>query len=190
MSRFRNTNRFKVRNKVNTKLNDLLSFMDLGDASFWPRWLWTYFFKTPMNLSKGNILCRNIGPKTLISSHRWTRTCVMMLKKDGGNTNSKLKRHCTKSFSNLGMISGSISFWEIALRNAHSFTMANQTFSGRSPLNATGSSCVIITWQSWDFRFWNFFLWHIYYSLYIQREARRDLHTEQTFKKDFPSLLW
>ena len=32
----------------------------------------------------------------------------MMLKKDGGNTNSKLTRHCTKSFSNLGMISGSI----------------------------------------------------------------------------------
>src|SRR5215216_5701552 len=29
------------------------------------------------------------------------------------------------------------------------------------------------------------FLWHIYYSLYIRREARRDLHTEQAFKEDF-----
>ena len=36
MPRFRNTNRLKVRNKVNTKLNDLLIFMALGDASFWP----------------------------------------------------------------------------------------------------------------------------------------------------------
>ena len=29
------------------------------------------------------------------------------------------------------------------------------------------------------------FLWHIYYSLYIRREASRDLHTEQAFKEDF-----
>ena len=36
MPRFRNTNQLKVRNKVNKKLNDLLIFMALGDASFWP----------------------------------------------------------------------------------------------------------------------------------------------------------
>jgi hypothetical protein len=30
----------------------------------------TYFFKTPMNLSKGNILCRNTGPRMEISSTR------------------------------------------------------------------------------------------------------------------------
>ena len=119
--------------------------------------LWTYFFRTPMNLSKGYILCRNTGPRMTISSTRWTRTCIMILKKDGGNTSSKLTRHCTTSLLSLGMISGSITFWEIALRNAHSFTMANRTFYRRSPLNATRSSCVIITWQSWDFRFWNFF---------------------------------
>ena len=83
--------------------------------------------------------------------------CVIILKKDGGNTNSKLTRHWTTSFCNLGRICGSITFWEIALRNAHSFTMGTRTFSGRSPINATGSNCVIITWQSWDFRFWNFF---------------------------------
>src|SRR5215216_2360039 len=29
------------------------------------------------------------------------------------------------------------------------------------------------------------FLWNIYYSLYIRREARRDLHTEQAFKEYF-----
>ena len=34
--RVRNTNRLKVRNKVNTKLNDLLCSIALRDASFWP----------------------------------------------------------------------------------------------------------------------------------------------------------
>src|SRR3954471_15883363 len=32
--------------------------------------LCTYFFKTLMNLSKGNILCRNTGPRMAISSTR------------------------------------------------------------------------------------------------------------------------
>ena len=117
----------------------------------------TYFFETPMNLSKGNILCRNTGPRMEISSTRWTSRCVIILKKDGGNTNSKLTRHWTTSFCNHGRSSGLIIFWEIALRNAHSFTMGTRTLSGRSPLNAIRSICVIITWQSWDFRFWNSF---------------------------------
>jgi hypothetical protein len=42
------------------------------------------------------------------------------------------------------------------LRNAQSFTSANRTFSGRTPLNATGSNYVINMWQSWAFRFVNF----------------------------------
>src|SRR4051812_7652391 len=67
--------------------------------------------------------------------------------------------------------------------------MVSQTFSGRIPLNAIESNCVISTWQSWDFRFWIFFLFHIYYSLYVRREARRDLDTEKDFKKDFLLFL-
>ena len=35
--------------------------------------------------------------------------------------------------------------------------VARRTFGGRIPLSATGSNCVMSTWQSWDFRFWNFF---------------------------------
>jgi hypothetical protein len=98
-----------------------------------------------MNLSKGNILCRNTRTRMEISSTRWTRMCGIILKKDGGKTNSKLTRHWTTSFCHHGRSSGLITFWDIALRNAHSFTMATRTFSGRSPLNATGRNCVIIT---------------------------------------------
>jgi hypothetical protein len=36
MPQLRKTNWLKVRNKVNTKLNDLLCSIALGDASFWP----------------------------------------------------------------------------------------------------------------------------------------------------------
>jgi hypothetical protein len=43
------------------------------------------------------------------------------------------------------------------MRNAHSFTVANRTFGGRIPLNATKSNYVISTWQSSDFKFRNFF---------------------------------
>jgi hypothetical protein len=43
------------------------------------------------------------------------------------------------------------------LRNAHSFTVARRTFGGRISLNATGSNYVMSTWQSWDFKFGNFF---------------------------------
>ena len=111
----------------------------------------------PMNLSKGNILCRNTWPRMWISSTRCTRRCVIIVKKDGGNTNSKLTRHWATSFCNLTRVVGLIDFCEIALRNAHSWTMDTRTFFGRSPRNATGSSWVISTWQSWDFRFWNFF---------------------------------
>ena len=120
-------------------------------------WLWTYFFRTPMNLSKGNMLCRNIGPRILISLIKWTRRCVIILKKDGGNTNSKLTRHWTMSFCSFARCARLIALWEIALRNAHSFTVANRTLGGRIPLNATGSNCIISTWQSWDFKFRNFF---------------------------------
>jgi len=41
--------------------------------------------------------------------------------------------------------SGTIAFYEISLRKAHNFTIANLTFSGRIPLNTTGSNCVIRT---------------------------------------------
>jgi hypothetical protein len=34
-----------------------------------------------------------------------------------------------------------------------------------------------------------FFVFHIYYSLYIRREASRDLDTEKDFKKDFILFL-
>jgi hypothetical protein len=152
--------------------------------------LWTYFFKTPMDLSKGNILCRNTGPRMKISSTRWTKRCVIILKKDGGNTNSKLTRYWATSFCNRGRSSGLITFWEIALRNAHSFTIGTRTFFGRMPLNATRSKCVISTWQSWDFRFWKKILCHIYYSLYIQWECIWDLDTVQAFKRiSFSSLV-
>ena len=45
--------------------------------------LWTHFFSTHMNLSKGNMLCRNTGPRISISFTRCTRRCVIMLKNDG-----------------------------------------------------------------------------------------------------------
>ena len=131
--------------------------------------LWTYLFKTPMNLSKGNMLCRNTEPRMEISSTRWTMRCVIILKKDGGNTNSKLTRHWTTSFYKLGRVAVSITFWEIALSNAHSFTMGTRTFSSRSPLNAIGSNCVIMTWPSWDFRFWKFSLSCLLFPLYSTR---------------------
>jgi hypothetical protein len=93
-----------------------------------------------MNLSKGNILCRNTHPRISISLTRWTRICVIILKNDGGNINSKPTRHCTTSFCSFIRLFGSITFWEIVSRKAHSFTMVNRTFSGRMPRNATGRS--------------------------------------------------
>jgi hypothetical protein len=110
-----------------------------------------------MNLSKGNMLCRNTGPRILISLIKWTRRWVIILKKDGGNTNSKLTGHWTTSFCSFARCAGLITFWEITLRNAHGFMVVNHTFGGRIPLNITESNCVISTWQSWDFKFRNFF---------------------------------
>ena len=124
--------------------------------SGWAR-LRTHFFSTPMNLSKGNMLCRNTGPRISISFTRCTRRCVIMLKNDGGNISSNPTRHCTTSFCSFVRLSGSIIFWEIALRKAHSFMMVNRTFSGRIPCSTMGRSSVICTRQSWDFRFVNFF---------------------------------
>ena len=97
----------------------------------------THFLSTPMNLSNGNMLCRNTSPRISISFTRCTRRCVMMLKKDGGNISSKPTRHCTTSFCNFIKFSGSIIFYETALRKAHIFTMVNR--------------------KSWDLRFVNFF---------------------------------
>ena len=38
---------------------------------------------------------------------------------------------------------------EIALKNEHNLMIGSCTFIGRTPLIATGRSCVKITWQSW-----------------------------------------
>ena len=95
--------------------------------------------------------------KSSLETNMRTRTCVMILKKDGGNTSSKLTRHCTTSLLSLGMISRTITFWEIALRNAHSFTMAGNRSWATSTCLQT-SVCVWITtcvkskdltWLSW-----------------------------------------
>jgi hypothetical protein len=109
-----------------------------------------------MSLSKGNMLCWTTEPRILISLIKWTRRCVIILKKDGRNTNLKLTRHWTTSFYSFARCAGLIAFWELVLRNAHSFTVTNRTFGGRIPLNATRSNCIISTWQSWDFKFRNF----------------------------------
>ena len=101
--------------------------------------------------------CRSTRTRILISLIKWTRRCVIILKKDGGNTNSKLTRHWTTSFCSFARCAGLIAFWEIALRNAHSFMVANHTFGGRIPLNAIGSNCVISTCQSREFKFRNLF---------------------------------
>jgi hypothetical protein len=87
----------------------------------------------------------------------WTRRCVIILKNEGGNTISKLTRHWTTSFCSFMSLFGLIAFYEISLRKTHSITIVNLTFSGRIPLSATRSNCVIRTWQSWDFKFVNFF---------------------------------
>src|SRR5687767_887245 len=40
---------------------------------------------------------------------------------------------------------------EMALKNEHNLMTRSHTFTGRTPLIAIGSSCVIMTWQSWAF---------------------------------------
>lgn len=84
-----------------------------------------------------------------------SRRCIIILKKDGGSTNSML-RHWTTPFYSFARFTGSISFREIALRNAHIFTVANRTLSSRIPLSATRSNCIISMWQPWCFRYKNF----------------------------------
>jgi hypothetical protein len=121
-----------------------------------------------MNLSKGHMLCKNIGPRIVISFTRCTKRRVIISKKEGGNANSKLTRHCTTSFCSFTRFLGSIAFCEIALRNAQNFTRANRTFYGRTPLNATGSNCVINMWQSWAFRFVNFLSFIFIIPFYIR----------------------
>jgi hypothetical protein len=99
------------------------------------------------------MLCKYTGPRIVISFTRCTRRWVIISKNEGGNANSKLTRHYTTSFCTFTRFLGSIAFCEIALRNAQSFTSTNRTFSGRTPLNATGSNYVINMWKLWAFRF-------------------------------------
>jgi hypothetical protein len=139
------------------KLDDLLYSISTAMLPSGWAWLRTYFFSTAMDLSKGNILCRNIVSRISISLTRWTRRCVIMWKNDGGNINSKPTRHYTILFCSCMRLPRSIILWEIALRKAHTFTMVNQTFSSRISRNATRRSWVKSTWQSWDFSFVNFF---------------------------------
>jgi hypothetical protein len=106
--------------------------------SGWAR-LWTYFFRTAKNHSKVNIIWRKIGPRIPISFTRWTRRCNIILKNDGGNIISRLTILWKTSSCSFSRLVGSIAFYEIALRNAHSFMIFAQTLSSRIPLNATGS---------------------------------------------------
>jgi hypothetical protein len=175
------SNRTHVIHKVDTKLNDLLFLISLSDASFRTGMIANILLKISINLSKRNMLCKYTGPRIKISSTRWTRRWVMILKNEGGKIISKLTRHCTTSYYIFTRVCGRIAFWEIWLRNAHTLVIVNLTFSGRIPLSGTGSSCVINMWQSRAFKFKNFFSL-IFITLYIWGVARWDLHTIQAIK--------
>ena len=140
----------------------------------------TYFFRTAKYRLKGNILWRKIGPWIPISLTRWTRICVIILKNDGGNIISRLTKLWTTSSCSLLRLDGSIAFWEIVLRKAHSFMIIARTLAGRIPLSATRINYVIKTWQSWDFTCANFFSFR-FSSLFIFEEYPWwDLDTVQT----------
>ena len=47
---------------------------------------------------------------------------------------------------------GSMTLCEIALKNEQNLMISSRTFSRRTPLIATGRSCVMTTWQSWAFK--------------------------------------
>ena len=47
---------------------------------------------------------------------------------------------------------GSMTLCEIALKNEHNLMIVSRTFTGTTPLIATGRSCIMITWQLWAFK--------------------------------------
>jgi hypothetical protein len=147
----------------------------------------TYFFRTAKNHSKGNMLWGKTGPRIPISLTRWTRRCIIILKNDGGHIISRLTILWTTSSYSISRLDGSIALREIALRNAHSFMIVAQTLSGRTPLNATGSNCIMSTWQSWDFTCANFFSF-IFNSLFTLKSSLTGPWYYLNIQTYFPSL--
>ena len=79
-----------------------------------------------------------------------------MSKNDGGKYISIWQRTRAASFSNSSNLPGSMTLLHITLKTKHRQVMTTRTLLGRISRIATGNSCCINKWQSWDFKPTNF----------------------------------
>jgi len=80
-----------------------------------------------------------------------------MSKNEGGKYISNWQRIMAASFSKSSDFWGSMTLWHITLKKKkHKRVMVTLTLSGMIPQMATGKSCFINMWQSWDFNPTNF----------------------------------
>jgi hypothetical protein len=103
------------------------------------------------------ILCRKIGPRIPIPLIMWTISCFIISKNNRGKISLQLARHCITSLCSLFRLHGSITFYDTTFKKVHRFVIVFVTLIERTPLSTIESSCVINTWQSWDFMCTNFF---------------------------------
>ena len=91
------------------------------------------------------------GLVTFASLARWIGKCIITSKNDGGNILSNLQSVTIMSFSRCSNWSVINTLEHNCLKKLHSSTITAQTFLCRTPRIASGRSCYMRTWQSWDF---------------------------------------
>ena len=93
--RFRNPNRFKIINKINTKVNNLLCSVRTGDASLWMSTVTNTFLQYTHEPLEGKHVVQKYRSEDINLFHK-----VHYKIYHNVNINSKPTRHCTTLFYN------------------------------------------------------------------------------------------
>lgn len=111
----------------------------------------TNHFKVSKYLSIGYIQCKWTRPHNSNSSTKWIKRCVMMSKKEGGNSCSNRTKHITTSFFNSPIVVRSIIFTQSFSKTWHKWIIDIWHPFDMKPQRHKGKMSYIRTWKSCDF---------------------------------------